>query len=200
MSKPYEIVVAPFSVYWAPVGEAFPDVDEAPAGNWTLIGTSGSRNYAEEGVTVVHEQTVELFRGSGATGPVKAARTEEGLMVRLTLWDMKLEQYRLALNSNAVSTTAAGSGTPGFKEIDLYRGFDVALMALLVRGDVSPEGDGFKTQYEVPLCFPSGSPEVVFSKRAPAGLALEFTALEDPDAVSVDARFGRLVVQHQAAL
>lgn len=199
-SKPFEIIAAPFTVYWAPVGEAFPAIDAAPAGNWTKIGTSGDRNYSDEGVTIAHEQTVELFRSLGSTGPVKASRTEEGLIVRFTLWDMLLEQYRLALNSNAVATTAAGSGTAGFKALDTYRGLDVATMALLARGDVSPEGDAWKSQYELPVCFQSGSPEPVYAKGAPAGLALEFTALEDPDAATAAARFGRLKVQHQEPL
>lgn len=198
--EPYEIIAAPFTVYWAPVGEAFPAIDAAPAGNWTKIGSSGDRNYSGEGVTIVHEQTVELFRSLGATGPIKASRTEESLMIRFTLWDLLLEQYRLALNANAVSTTAAGSGTAGFKQVELYRGLTVTTMALLVRGDVSPEGAGWKTQYQVPVCFQSGSPEPVFAKDAPAGLALEFAALEDPNAASAAARFGQLVVQHQTAL
>ena len=198
MSKPFEIVAAPFTVYWAPVGEPFPLVDAAPAGNWAKIGTAGDRNYSDEGVTVAHEQTIEQFRSLGSTGPVKVSRTEESVIVRFTLWDMLLEQYRLALDNNTVATTAAGGGNAGFKEIDVYRGIDVQTIALLVRGDVSPEGDGFKTQYEFPVCFQSGSPEPVFAKGAPAGLALEFTALEDPNAASADKRFGRLVEQHQA--
>lgn len=197
--NPYEIVAHPFTVYWAPVGESFPAIDAAPAGNWKKVGTSGNRNYAE-GVTVLHPQTIELVRPGGSTGPVKALRTEEGLIVRFTLWDMLLEQYKMALNSNAVSTTAAGSGTAGYKEVPTYRGLDVSTLALLVRGDASPEGAGWKTQYEIPVCFENGSPEPVFQKGAPAGLALEFMALEDPDAASASARFGRLVVQHQTAL
>ncbi len=198
--QPFEIVAAPFTVYFGPVGEAFPAIDVAPAGNWLVIGTSGDRNYEGAGVTVSHAQTIEKFRAAGGTGPRKVQRTEEDLVVTFTLWDMLLEQYRLVLNQNAVATTAAGSGTAGFKQVDTYRGCDVATMALLVRGDVSPEGATFKSQYEVPLCYQSGSPEPVFQKGSPAGLALEFTAIEDPNASAVTQRFGRLKVQHQVAL
>lgn len=200
MGKPFEIIVAPFTVYWAAVGTAFPAIDAVPGGGWTKIGASGDRNYSEEGVTVVHEQTVEMFRSLGATGPVKASRTEESLIIRFTLWDMLLEQYRLAMNQNTVATTAAGTGTAGYKTLKIYKGKTVNTLGLLVRGDVSPQGDGWKTQYEVPMCFQSGSPEPVFQKGAPAGLALEFTAIEDPDAASEDERFGRLKVQHQTPL
>lgn len=198
---PYEIIAAPFTVYWAPVGEPFPLIDAAPAGNWVKIGTSGDRNYSDEGVTIAHDQTIEMFRAAGATGPVKASRTEELLAVRFTLWDLLLEQYRLALNNNAVATTAAGAGTAGFKELEIYRGLTVQTMALLVRGVVSPEGVGasgpWNSQYQLPVCFQSGSPQPVFAKGGPAGLALEFTALEDPNAASEAERFGKLLVQHQ---
>jgi len=197
--KPYEIVAAPFTLYIAPLGTAFPDIDEAPSGSWKKIGTSGDRSESEEGVTVAHSQEVSEVRTAGSTGPVKAFRTSEGLVISLTLLDISLEQYANALNGNAVSTTAAGVGSAGFKALSLYQGLDVTPLALLVRG-VSAYGDGWTAQYEVPACFQSGAPELVFTKGEPAGLALEFTALEDPDAESAAARFGRLVMQHAAAL
>lgn len=194
--KPYEIIAAPFTVYWAATGTAFPAIDAEPS-SWIKIGTSGDRNYSNDGVTVAHTQTIELVRALGGTGPIKVLRTEELLAVRFTLWDLLLEQYKLALNSNAVTTTAAGAGTAGFKEIELYRGVTVSTMALLVRGNVSPEGAGWKTQYQIPVAFQNGAPEPVFVKNAPAGLALDFVALEDPDAASEAERFGKLIVQHQ---
>lgn len=200
MPKPFEIIAHPFTVWWAPVGESFPAIDAAPAGNWLKLGTSGDRNYSAEGVTIAHAQTIEKFRAAGSTGPVKASRTEEDFMVRFTLWDVLLEQYRVALNQNAVTTTAAGSGTAGFKEINLYQGLEIQQVALLVRGPFSPYGANWNTQYQVPVCYQSGSPEPVGSKSNPAGLALEFTAIEDPDAASAGERFGKLIVQHQTAL
>ncbi len=197
--QPFEIIVAPFSAYWAPTGEAFPAIDAAPSGNWTLIGKSGDRNYSEEGVTVRHSQTVELIRTLGSTGPRQASRTEELFSITFTLFDMRLEQYRLAINLNTVAVTAAGSGTAGFKELPLYRGVQVATHALLLRG-ISPEGDGWNRQYEVPYCFHSGSPEPVYRKGQAAGLALDFTTIEDINAASDAERFGRLLDQHQDPL
>lgn len=197
--EPFEIVAAPFTLWLAPVGTAFPAIDAAPAVAWIKVGTSGDRNYSDDGVTVAHSQNIEQARPVGATGPVKAWRTEEDLMIRLTLWDITLEQYAVALNGNEVSTTAAGVGTAGFKEIGLSQGQEVTAYALLARG-LSAYGDGYAAQYEVPRCYQSASPEPVFTKGEPAGLELEFTALEDLNAANDAERFGRLVMQHQAAL
>ncbi len=200
MSQPYEIIAAPFTLYLAPVGTAFPAIDAAPAGDWVKVGTSGALSENEDGVTVTFSETINKVRTAGSTGPVKAFRPEEDLVIGLTLLDITLEQYKLAVNGNAVTTTAAGVGTAGFKSLKLHKGAQVATMALLVRGDASPYGDNYKSQYQVPVCFQSGTPEVVHKKGDPAGLALEFTALEDPGAATVDARFGSLVMEHAAAL
>lgn len=197
--QPYEIIGAPFTLWVAPVGTAFPLIDVAPAGPWKMVGTSGDLSQTEEGVTVSHSQAFNTPRSAGSTGPRKAFRTEEDLVVSLTLMDMSLEQYALAMNGNEVATTAAGVGTAGFKALKLHRGVNVATMALLVRGP-SAYGDDFKAQYQVPVVFQSGSPEPVLTKGEPAGLALEFTAIEDPSAATAEARFGQLVMQHAVAL
>lgn len=197
--EPFEIVATPLTAWLAPVGETFPLIDADPAGNWTKVGTNGDRNYDEDGVTVAHSQATSVFRGAGAVGPQKAFRTEEDLMIRVPLIDISLEQYARVLNANTLSTTAAGTGTAGFKSIGLSQGKDITLYALLVRG-VSPDDAALALQYELPRVFQSGNPEPNFRKGEPAGLDLEFTALEDLSASSEDQRFGRLISQHQAPL
>jgi hypothetical protein len=200
MSEPYEIIAAPFTLYVAPVGTVFPLIDAAPSGSWIMVGTSGDRSETEEGVTVGHSQSINGVRSAGSTGQRKAFRTEEDLTFALTLMDISLEQYALAINGNDVATTAAGVGTAGFKALKLYRGVQVETMALLVRGVASAYGDGWNAQYEIPVCYQSGDAEPVFTKGEPAGVALEFTALEDDNAATPDMRFGRIVMQHAAAL
>lgn len=200
MPAPFEIIAAPFTAWYAPFGTTFPLVDAAPTGDWVKIGTSGDESYDPEGVGVSHNQVVNPVRPLGSTGPVKMFRQEEELIIRFTLWDVSLEQYRLAVNSNAVTTTAAGSGTAGFKALPLYQGDQVATMALLLRADVSPYGDGMKMQYEVPYCAMSGNPEPAYRKGEPTGLTLEFSALVNPNAASAAEKFGRLVTQHQLPL
>lgn len=196
-SEPFEIIVAPYEVYLAPVGEAFPDINDAPSGNWSLLGTSGNRDYGEEGVTVTHEQTLAYHRFLGSTGPRKASRTEEGLRIGLVLHDCTLEALESIFNGNSITTTAAGGGEPGDKAVGMYQGLSVAQYALLVRGP-GPYGASFNQQYEVPVVVRDGSPAPVYSKGEPAGYALEFVALEDPEASSADERFGHLRAQHAA--
>lgn len=198
---PYEIIGAPLTVWLAPLDTDFPAINAAPSEDWTRLGTNGDRNYEAGGVTVMHSKTFNKVRTAGASGPIKAFLDEEDLMFRLTLLDITLEQYAKALNDNAVTTTAAGSGTAGFKKIGLSENVGVtAEFALLVRG-LSPYDEAMTMQYEVPRCYSSGSAEPVFRKGQPAGLALEFTALEDlSEGVAATERFGRILAQHQAPL
>jgi hypothetical protein len=198
-SAPYEVIAQPFTLWVAPVGTAFPLIDVAPGGSWTKVGTSGDLNYTEDGVTITHSQSVELWRALGSAGPRKAFRGEEELRIAMVLADVTLEQYAHALNYNAVTTVAAGVGTAGYKKLGLSRGLDVVQRALLVRGSGSPYGTGWSMQYEVPVAVQAGEPEVVFVKTEPAGLSLEFVALEDPTASDLSERFGRLVAQHAEA-
>lgn len=200
MPAPFEIIAAPFVAYRAELGEPFPAVNEVVAGNWVMLGTSGDESYDPEGVQVTHSQDVNLVRPLGSTAPVKAFRREEDLVIAFTLWDVSLEAYSSALNSNPVATVAAGAGTPGTKTLQFYQGEQVATMALLLRALVSPYGDQMSMQYEVPYCSMTGNPEVVYRKGEPAGLALEFSALKDPNAANKAQSFGRLVTQHQLPL
>lgn len=197
-TAPYEIVAQPFGLWLAPVGTTFPDIDADPAAPWVKVGTSGSLNYTEKkGVTVGHKQTVDLWKSLGSTGPRKAFRTEEEMKVSIELADISLEQYTLTLNHNAVTTQAAGVGTAGYKSIGLSRGLSVIQKALLVRGAAaSPYGANWNAQFEVPIAVQVASPTVTFMKGTPAGLELEWVAIEDTSASNERERFGRLIVQN----
>ena len=200
MPQPFEIVAQPFTLWVADVGSTFPTIDEDPGASWTKIGTSGDLNYTEDGVKVSHKQKVEIFRALGSTGPRKAFRTEEEQMIALTVADITLEQYRMALNGNTVTTEAAGVGTAGYKSIGLSRGLNVTQYALLVRGaKASAYMEDGVAQYEVPRAVVASEPEVVYVKGTPAGLSLEFMALEDLSPASEDERFGRLIMQNTEA-
>ncbi len=202
-SAPFEVIAAPFDVYLAPVATAFPATPAvAPAVGWIKIGSSGNLNYDRaEGVTVEHRQSTTPWRSVGDTGVRKMFRTEEDLIIRFKLVDITLEQYALALNHNTVTDTAAGVGTAGFRKIGLSRGTQIATKAMLIRGAVSPYGEDYAMQYEIPLVQQIGSPQVTLAKPGePAGLMLEFMALVDVGAATEFERFGRLVAQDAAAL
>lgn len=188
-TAPLQIIVAPFTIYTAAVGAAFPDVATTPPVAWTILGSDGDRDYDEDGIHITHEQTVDFHRFLGSTGPRKATRSEEGLRIEVVVHNMTLEQYAKAMN--AVAVTAA-AGPPATKSIPMYRGLDVAQYALLVRGASPYSLTGFM-QYQVPVAVLDGEPEVIYNKTDPAGLTFSFYALEDPNAASVAARFGNLI-------
>lgn len=196
-----EIIGAPMTLWLAPVGTAFPTIAAAPAGTWIKVGTNGDRNYEAGGVTAMHSKTFDKVRTAGASGPVKAFLTEEDLMFRVNLVDITLEQYKLALNGNTITTVAAGVGTPGTKKIGLSHNVGSPTeYALLVRG-LSPYNEALAMQYCVPRVFQSGAQEVVYRKGGTgAALALSFDALEDEDAASVQERFGYILAAHTPAL
>lgn len=197
--SPFEILAGPYTLWLAPVGTAFPLVNAAPAAAWVRVGTNGDVNYDEDGVTVSHVAKRENVRSAGRTGPIKAYTTEEDLMIMLKLMDVSVEAYAIALNKAAPTTTAAAVNAPGTRRIGLSVGADPIVYALLARG-LSPYGDNFAAQYEVPRVYQSANQKPVYKKGKPAILELEFTALEDIGAASPAERFGRLVAQHQAPL
>lgn len=187
---PFNIIVAPFDVYIAPTGTAFPDVNEEPADPWAKLGSNGNLEYSDDGVHVFFDETVDYHRFLGSTGPRKATRSEESLRIEFELNDLSVEGFAAALGQTA--TTAAGP--PAVKTMPLYRGFAVTEYAVLVRGP-SPYMANGAAQYQIPVAVVSSSAEVVYNKTDPAGLAIQIQALEDPDAATSGDRFGTLVAQ-----
>lgn len=169
-----EIVNGPLSVYWAPVGESFPAVADAPAGNWTLIGTSGAHNYTEDGVVVSGDKSLEYFRALASGFPRKAFLTEADLTVAVTLVDKTLAQLRVALNQNTVTTASP------IAHIQLDPGLDVNEIALLVRGTgKSPQFAGGNLQYELPRVVEENSHPWTYVKGEPVGSELMFRLIYD---------------------
>jgi hypothetical protein len=172
--QPYEVVASPLTVWVANVGTAFPAINATPSGSWFQLGTSGNKNYADDGITVTHAETVQVFRPAGGTAPRKAFRTDEDFKIGFSLVDLTPEQYAKTLDDATITNTA---GPPGHKAFEVLRGLKVKAFALLARG-VSPVDESLNAQYEVASCFQSADPAPKYSKGAPAELALEFTAIE----------------------
>jgi hypothetical protein len=187
-ASPYEILSGPLEVYIAPFGTAEPDISEAVAGDWELLGASGSKNYSEDGVTIRHMQTVETdaFKMLGTTGPRKAARTSEDLEVEFTLHDMTVQQVAYALNgfAHTVTDTPAATDVGGNVNMPLHRGTTVGQFAVLIRGDgqsshASAITDDFNAQFWIPNAVMVGEPEEVWNKSEPVGVTVVIRALED---------------------
>lgn len=174
-----EILAGPLELWLAPRGEAFPALGEAPAGNWELIGESGTKNYTDDGVTLTLGQSIEKFTPAGGTLGRKAFRTEETVEIGATVADVRNEILAMALNDNAIDETT------GQTQISLLRGTEVTEYALLARGQ-SPYEAGGDGQFQVPACYMMSEPEVAYVKGEPAGVELTFDAL-DPDPAEADA-------------
>ncbi|MFA6219591.1 MAG: hypothetical protein WC692_07400 [Erythrobacter sp.] len=198
---PYEIIGAPLTLWVAPIGTAFPLISAAPGAGWTKVGTNGDRSYENGGVTTTHAKSYSKVRTAGSSGPIKAFLEEEDLMFGVTLLDLTLEQYQLALNGNTITTVAPAAGQPGTKKIGLSEDVGRTMeYALLARG-LSPYDEALAMQYCVPRCYQSGAPAPVFRKGGDgAGLALQFEALEDLAAASAQERFGYILAAHLPAL
>lgn len=193
MGAPYEIIAAPFEIWLAATGSTFTDVSATPSGAWVKLGTSGNKNYSEDGIEVSHEQTIETFRPLGLTAARKAFRTEEELVITMTLVDMTAAEYAKILNRVSVTAVVAASGVGGQSTIPLLQGLEVSTFMLICKGAESA-GGVFSTQFQVPLVYQASSPKPKFAKGEPAGLECEFRALWDSSL-----GFGKYVSQTAAA-
>lgn len=176
MSAPYEIVISPGAVWLAATGTTFPEVDAAPSGSWTKIGTAGNRDYDTGGVTVTHDQTTAAFTGAGGTYKRKPYTTDEGTTVGFSLVDFSVAQVALVMGNLSIATRAADSTHAGISTIEMIRGPKVHTYALLLRADSSAD-DSLAMQLQIPACYQSANVSAAFAK-APTMMALMFEAIE----------------------
>lgn len=169
---PYEVMGAPHSLYIAAFGTARPAIGAAPGGSWTLVGQNGNRSYAEEGVRVNSPAAYNYFRGLGSAAPLKAFRSEEDVIIAVTLADMTLESLATAFNKLAADVDEVGIT----RTLGLSRGLGVATMALLVRGPSPYMADGF-AQFWIPVAANVTSVELALRRDNATTYPLEFRAL-----------------------
>ena len=178
MTTPFELLYGPLAVYTGPVNEPRTDLEDAPAGNWVLLGTGGSLNYGEDGVVINPEETIEEFYVLGSTAAQKARRTQERFSLTVMLHDLTAEHFAKVMNDASVTTTAPGSGTAGVRDFDLLRGADVTEIAVLLRCEQSPYITAAKSQFWVPRAYVVSVGELTYEKGVPVGMEIEFAALE----------------------
>lgn len=177
MPAPHEVVAAPLEVYLAPVGTSFPTISEPLASfdvGWFLLGTQGSRNYSDAGVTVSHSEEVEDFTPAGSTMPSKRFRVGEDFTLSLELVDVSPTMYAAVMNDATVTSPA------GEKYFSLFRGDQVEAFAVLARGMSGVDND-LNAQYEFSQAFVSVNGDVVWNKGTPAFLPVEIKAVIHTD-------------------
>jgi len=187
------ILVGVGELYIADVGTAFPALDTEPGVEWKAVG------YTQDGVTVTLEQSITEHRVDQETGPVKASRTEEGLLIATNMAEATLDNLAKLLG-RTIKTTAADDGQIGTEALGLYRGSKVARYALLFRGNFSEHNEEYPAQYQIPVGYFSGNVEAAYTKDGVTRYTVEFRALVDPNAASDDEKFGSLIVQSEDAL
>ena len=174
------------TVYYADIGEAMPDVDAAPGGGWTLIGTLGARDYDEAGISILSDVNTSDINSLGALRPECVVPTDIDLRVTLSLMDMSTAQLAVAFGFN---TVAAEAGPPAVNRLSLNMPDNFVAKALLVRFDgKSPDFQTGSAQYEFSNCIELGSKDINYNKESAAMAALEFKILAgDADFVAQSA-------------
>lgn len=187
----YSILYGTGSLYVAPVGTSFPAVNATPGASWTSLGET------IDGVEIEIEEDVEEFTTDQRTGPVAATRTSEKISISCKLAEASLENLAAVLGVT-VTDTAPGSGTIGTRSMPLYRGGTMQEFAALYRGK-SPYGN-YNEQYEFPRGYFTIDGPLAHKKDEPVTYEVKFHLLEDLNAASASARYGRRVAQDAAAL
>ncbi|MCP5004698.1 MAG: hypothetical protein GY941_12285 [Planctomycetes bacterium] len=174
-----EILNGCFDVWMAPEGEAYPDISDAPAGNWAKIGSNGNRHYTEEGVRLELSQDMEEHSGAGGTEVLKISRVLERAKIQFELFDLSSAEIIKALNlTTTTQDTAAGSGTGGHQAFSLLRGLTVTQVAILVRGEnKSTDLVTENIQIEIPSAAQIASLEMIHNKSDKAGVAFDLQAI-----------------------
>jgi hypothetical protein len=178
-------------LYIAPLGTAFPAVTATPGASWRDLGDT------QDGVDMNSDDKIELVRTDQRTGPVKATRTDETIVVKTKLAEATFENLADAMGVS-VTDTPAGSGTIGTRAMPLHRGAHVSEFAFLFRGD-SPYGS-YPAQYELPRAFCDEVGALKYEKGKNMPIPITFKCLEDLNAATESERYGRLVAQDAAAL
>ncbi len=178
------IVVGSGSIFVAVVGTAFPDVDTVPPGPWVDLGEF------DGGVQANLSQVVDMHYIDSETGPVKATRSQEGLIISTNVAESTLETLAKILDDAAVTLDA---GPPSTRTHAFYRGLDVVEYALLFRAE-SPYG-AFNQQFQVPRAINAADTGMAYTKESKTLIPIEFTALVDPLAATDGEKFGTLVAQ-----
>ncbi|KKL94103.1 hypothetical protein LCGC14_1868020 [marine sediment metagenome] len=181
--SPFEVIAGPARVWLAAVGATMPGIGDDDAAVLALGFVELGRT--DGGVSVGHNESIELIMVDQVTGPIKAIRTEETIVVTFSFANLTLENYAKVLNDVSVASVVSQE-----RSITLYQGPTVAQFAMLIRGDSPYEDDVM--QFELPVVSQTGSPSMSFTRDDKSVLETEWTTLEDQAAGTDAAKYGTL--------
>jgi hypothetical protein len=169
--EPFAQITGTARIYIAPKGEAPPAITAgAPGGNWVYLGETDGEQSIE------HAGELTFFRTNERTGPAKAIRPEEDVIVSATLVETTLENYGYVINRASAVVT---SGGPDQKRLPNKRGACPQEYALLMWGSADSPYGLFPAFNYLPRVVSAAEPEVVRSKDGRRALEAMFQALED---------------------
>lgn len=187
---PYAKLVGTWKFWLAPVGEAKPNLDATPAGNWVALGnTEGEQTWKLAG-------KLTALRDNHSTGPVKHIRPEEGCSIKAKLANLTLEDRAKVRSMASSDVTTTTSGALNVKRLANKRGYIPTRYALLARGGaiepnntMSPYG-AWPAQLWIPQGVFDGEPEETYATDGNPAIEFEFTAEDE-----ATNQFGYLEVQ-----
>lgn len=170
-SSPFDKQLAPADIYYAPIGEPFPAVGDAPAGNWALA--AASTDISEDGITVNTNIQDARIRSLGSVAPVKAGVVTKDFELAYQCISMTPENMMLAAGGDPDDVTDNGTN----KSFAVPASPTPQGWAWLVRWDQSSQGDGLNAQYEIKSGIQIGAGGDRFSKSDPRAVAFSIVAL-----------------------
>lgn len=171
MSAPYEKQLAPANIYYAPIGEAFPDVDTVPAGNWLPLAIA--TDITEDGITInTNIQDARIF-SLGGVAPVKAGIVRKEFTCDFNVMNNSASQLALANGADPADVVSSG-GVDSFSmpASPVPQGW-----AIVIRWDQSSAGDGLSSQYLIESAVQVGAAGGKWSKSDPLAQAYSLVAL-----------------------
>lgn len=197
-TTPYSMLTGMWKFWVAPAGEAKPDINAAPAGNWVALGAT------EGDQTIKYEGTLTPLYDNHSTGARKYIRPVEGFTVEAALAHLTLEDKAYIASMADTVVVTATSVSADVKRLPNRRGFNPTKYALLARGGaveaentMSPYG-AWPAQLYIPQGVFDGEPSETYSKGGSPTLAFIFRATEDHEQTAGN-EFGYLEVQIEAA-
>jgi len=173
-----DIIIAPATIYSAPVGEALPAIDTvqygtAWGGNWTNMG------YTLTPVSLQYDQELFELEVEQLTNPVKRLRTKETAMIETTLAEISGANLNLPLDGT-VTTVVAGSGVRGKTTVEAGGKTTITEKTVGFEGLMKVDGTiNLPVRIFFYKCTIQLNGKLEFSKKAAAGIPIQIKALAD---------------------